>query len=294
MKICFCATHPYWGGLSNNGGSKTIILSAKTLSDMGHQVDIAATSDKFTWFDHKKTLKHIPKGYDSYIACSIADIEPMIAVTPKGKRFWWMRGIEKWIMPKDDIRKIAKNTKIIVIAKHLKDWLGKQKIESRLCYAGHDIDFFTPNPRHIGDHIVGTLKHHKHKTKGYKLAKEMIAESGAKRNILKSTDNKNQQEMKDYYNSCNIWLSATTLEGYHQAAAEACLCGCLLIALNSPHNGMSDYATNSTAMLFSNKEEGVEYIKNPDYSRIPAMIEHIKSNIGDRKTNMKKFLEIIS
>ena len=31
-----------------------------------------------------------------------------------------------------------------------------------------------------------------------------------------------------------------------------------------------------------------------DSSRIPAMIEHIKSNIGDRKTNMKKFLEIIS
>ena len=71
MKICFYCGHNYWGGLSNCGGARTVILSVKTLRDMGHDADIIGYSDKFTWFKHRPLLRDIPKDADALIACSI-------------------------------------------------------------------------------------------------------------------------------------------------------------------------------------------------------------------------------
>ena len=65
MKLAFNSLN---SGLANNGGSRTVILCAEMLEELGHRCDIIATSDRFTWLDHKRPVQYIPSDLDAILA----------------------------------------------------------------------------------------------------------------------------------------------------------------------------------------------------------------------------------
>ena len=174
MKIAFCNQHGYWGGLNNDGGSLTILKSADALRKLGHHVHIVTCSDRHTWIKHPKVIKKIPYDTDACIAVSASAVKPMLQSMPSyAKPFWWMRGIEKWQMPKEQILKWASNIKVIVNASHLQRWLEKHDIISpapQLCYAGLDLDHWKDFGRRKlnGKTTIGCLYNTHHATKRWK------------------------------------------------------------------------------------------------------------------------------
>lgn len=295
MKICFYASGRK-SGLANNGGSKTILRSVETLCKLGHEAYIVAKYDQFSWFKHPKVDTSIRQGTDAIIAVSARDVANAVSASQGIPTYWWMRGLERWQFPEDELIRRAKLVKVITNATHLSKWLAYYDVHSSVCYAGLDLDMWNDDcsaPRRC----VGCLSHKVHKTKRYDLCQEIIKRTPEifwevlnKKPHIDLDDNR----LKWLYNSCKIWLATTELEGFHNVPAEAALCGCLVVCNKHMHNGMSDYADDETAMRYSTIEEAIECIKNPDYSKVSKMQAHLKETIGDREKNMKRLVRLIS
>ena len=298
MKICFVSQHKYWGGIQNNGGSKTIIRSAETLKELGHKVVIWTHTNKYTW--HKPKVKITPhlkgtKKFDAAIAVSVSDIDIVNTYFGlKVNKFWWARGIEKWQMPKNKIVKKARKIKVIVNATHLLKHFPKAKV----CYAGLDLDWWKNYgiACYIKDKATfGCLYSKRHKTKRYDLFKKIQKPMSDKMHaeFKKLNGHLNDKQLRQFYNQCDIWFAPTELEGFHNVPAEACLCGCLVVCNRRDSNGMGDYATEDTAMRYTGYDELLEAIENPDFSKIPKMQKLLREKIGSREKNMKRFVELI-
>ena len=54
-----------------------------------------------------------------------------------------------------------------------------------------------------------------------------------------------------------------------------------------------DYCSEDTAMIYHSVEEAVEYVRSPDFSKTKKMQRVLREKIGDRKSNMQKFVEVI-
>lgn len=293
MKICFAALHKYWGGLANNGGSKTILKSAEVLRKMGHRVDIAAVNDRHTWVSHPHIIHKIPKDTDVVIANSVSDIGIVLKSNAK-RKYWWARGLELWQKPIEKIIKKSKKIDVIVNASHLL----KHFPHGKLCYAGLDLGFWEDCG--IASFIknkgtIGCIYSKQHKTKRYDLFKKIQKPIAGKMRIeYKTLRNKlNAQQLLQFYNQCDIWFAPTELEGFHNVPAEANLCGCLVVCNRLDSNGMGDYATEDTAMRYTGWDELLACIENPDFSKVEKMQKVLKEKIGSREKNMKRFVELI-
>ena len=75
--------------------------------------------------------------------------------------------------------------------------------------------------------------------------------------------------------------------------SEAALCGAAVVCSRYPHNGMSDYATDDTAMLYNDLKEAVEMLNNPDMSKVVKMQELLRDKIGTREKNMKRLVRCL-
>lgn len=289
MKIVFVANHKKWGGLANNGGTKTIIQAAETMEGMGHTVDIVASVDRFTWFKHKPIICKIPKDADAVIAVSVSEIDT--ALEHSKNAFWWMRGLETWRMPEEKIIKKASKIRTIVNS----SWLLKKVPSAKLCYAGLDVNLWKDYGQRKHPFIVGCLGESKHKTKRYDLCKEIESKTGYNFVYLgnRPYSNLHGEDLVRFYNMCHVWLAPTELEGFHNVPAEASLCGCLVLCNKRDSNGMGDYATDDTAERYDTTEELLARLKEPDYSKTPRMQAVIKNKIGSKETNMKNFIKII-
>ena len=162
MNIAFYMDHPYWGQLNNNGGTRTILKSAKTLRDFGCRVDVVAKKDHFTWFDHPKPKRTIPYYADVVVAVSISDVGVLNKLPIRAKLFYWARPIEFWQLTEDKcisrLRKFAKRGRILVNSEWQHEWLKSHRIPSKIIYFGIDIDFwYDMNLRKEGKIVVGTL-----------------------------------------------------------------------------------------------------------------------------------------
>jgi len=310
MRIVFYCGHKYWGGLSNNGGSRTILLSAKTLSELGHEVDVVACSDKFTWFEHKNTLKKIPKKVDAIIACSVSDIDGMYRYAPKtAKKFYWMRGLEVWQVSEHIIKEqLQRGHRNIVNSSWLKRTLDKWNVSSDLVWQGVDINFWYQKSQLNKDGIpkIGCLYNTHHHTKRWDMFVDImnrlkdeykywgLGTENPKEHLDCFLKNPKPYSLRSFYEQINIWFAPTELDSFHNCPLEAALCGALILCRKIKSNGMEDYATDETAMRFNTIDEAIEMIKNPDYSKVKKMQELIINKIGDRKTNMIKFLEVLN
>lgn len=300
MNICFYAAGKK-SGLSNNGGSRTILRSAETLRNLGHRVDVCARHDSFTWFDHPKVLKDPPVDRDVLIAASAKDVAQMSKL--KGKKFWWMRGYETWAMSDIDIKGAIRKQPMISNSTWLKEYCEKNGVKCELCYAGFDFDRWEDRNKRADDLLtVGFQYNERHKSKWYDVVSVMDTYPdveyigyGADEEPLVPFEyymNPTHEEKVDIYSRCHIWLAPSENDSFHCSPAEANLCGCLVVGKKHPRNGM-EYLTEETGMLYGKVKDAWAMIRNPDFSRIPKMQKFLKEKIGSREDNMRRFVEIL-
>ncbi len=312
MKLCFFSGHKKYGGLSDNGGSKTIIKSAEALRLLGHSVYVVAHSDRHTWVKHPKVKRRIKKGTDVIVAASISDIWPMQRQAPKGAKLaYWARGFESWQKPPADIYKILRrfcaHHKILTNSSWLRDKFKRHKIKSKVVFSGMDLDAWQDlGVRTHGKVGIGCLHNPDHATKkwsSFMKLKEILGTDlfryysfGRRKNSepdVKHFASPSHDELLYMYSRCHIFYAPTVLEGFHNCPAEACLCGALVVASDVPSNGMGDYSSNQTAMIYHTIEEAAEMCRKPDYSRVVAMQDVLKHKVGGREVNMKRMAGLL-
>ena len=307
MKIVFNSLN---SGLGNNGGSQTIIKCVETIEQLGHQCNIVATVDNFTWFDHKPVISYIPLDTDIIVATACTTVENTLSSRIE-KKAWYIRGHESWACNEDRLGKYYNAGLFnIVNSKNLKQKLASYGADSIVIYQGLDFNLWKDGELRSNNKIrIGCL-YNKKSTKRWidfiELARILGTEKyeyiGIGNNVRNDPfltyfkSNASIKELNDIYSSCHIWFAPTELEGLHNIPMEAALCGCLIVCNDSTLNGMGfDYAFNdNTAMVYEarNIEHAADLIKHPNWAVIERMNNHLINNIGSREKNMKKLIEL--
>lgn len=273
MKILFNVIN---SGLGNNGGTNTIIHSANTLTDLGHDVTIIDNSkNKNTWVPLR--AKHniidfildIDSDSNCIIATSFTTVKSTLKISNHTgiKAFHWIRGWELWNMNEEEIIKDVLNvpTTKLVNSLNLQKKLKSYNIDSYLVRPGYDLgDLYPTSLRHHDEKpeiVLGGLYHGgKHRSTkrtdwileatkilknkyGKKIKLHMFGENKDPKNpiIDKYISNPNIITKNEFYNEIDIWLAPSKLEGLHIPPAEAMLTCCPVIGTNTELNGMNDY-----------------------------------------------------
>lgn len=319
MRISFFAGHPYYGGLGNTGGSRTIVRSTAALRGLGHEVDIVAPSDRFTWEKHPPVKRKLGAA-DVVIAVSISDLKLLLKLMPSAHLAYWMRGWEQWQMSHDDIFAVLRKAQARGVALYTNSgWLERKLssngLRSRTAWAGMDFELFNTEgrpPRVEGaPPVVGCLypasgkRTYHHKSKGWKIA-ERIRDAVPAPVRMQAYGRSPKgpswldhyepeptgERLKRFYHSCDIWLSTSWLEGFHNPPAEAVLCGCLPVVFNCSSGGTRDYCRDEGSHQFLEIDEAVRAICRPDYRRIGPARAKLEA-IGDRRTCMQRFVNYL-
>jgi len=315
MKIIFACQHHYYGGLNKTGGSKTIIMSCKTLTKLGHKTHIVTHSDKCTWIKHKKPLRHIPSDTDVCIACSVSDIDPMLKTMPKkAKAYWYCRLVENHSMPKRKILKKAAKIKVIVNSEDLYTWFMRHGIEPvDVVYQGVDLkkwrDLKLHEPKSIGFLVSSKKRKHfefamevikklgkKYKYYGYGVDLNHKIKVFTKKRFDWFVKNAQYSDLIRMYNLVGTWVCTSTKEGLHNVPIEAALCGCAIVYPDASLAGCSDHCIDGvTALKYKalDVDSAVEAIEEADNSLNEAHKELILSKIGSREQCMKKLIEVV-
>lgn len=304
MKIGFNFLH---SGLANNGGTRTLLKSAQVIEKLGHEVELIATIDKFTWFKHKNIVSNISEDLDVIIATACTTVASTIE-TNISKKAWYIRGHEIWSKSELELKKLYQSDLIkFVNSNWLKEKSAFYDTDTIVIYQGLDFDCWQDlKLREENKKIrIGCLYSRK-KTKGWRKficlanaldsrAYEFVA-FGAERIeaefLSEYLYNPSTEALNKLYSSCHIWFAPTELEGLHNVPMEAALCGCLVVCNSVPSNGMvMDYAfKNKTAMVYDDLNEAIDIINNPDWSLVQAMQEYLRQSIGTREYNMNKLI----
>jgi len=312
-------------GIGNNGGSHTLVQSANMMKKLGEDVVIIDNGPcKYTW--DKVEVPHIKvkdvndvKG-DVIIATGTKSIQPTNNSKIQ-KKFHWIRGWETWNTPEKDLVHLLKcsSTKKIVNSICLQRKLEQYKISSEIIRPGHTFEDFNPlNIRQNNKRIVlGGLynsgaKRSKKRTewifdcynilkKKYDIDILMFGTDGIPSNIPSGCYLKNPPiKTKNYfYNTIDIWLATSELEGLHIAPQEAMLTECCVVGNNSEMSGTQDYLNNLTGLVSENNFKDfvytVEYaIQNKDLVKKVSKEGRQKIiDLGNRQQNMFKFITLL-
>ena len=292
-------------GLGNNGGSSTIIKSANTLVDLGHEVIIVDTGkNKHTWTPLKANhvivndIYHIPHG-DVLIATGFNSVHATIKAPKEcGTKFHWIRGFELWNMSRDSLIEVLKApTYKMVNSSGLRRLLDMHNISCEIIRPGYDFDEIYPlgirdeckKPKIGALYNSGT----KRKTKRVEWVFEAIkrlrrehvvdlfmfgSESGdfAPSNLISYYIKEPTIETKNkLYNMCDIWIAPSELEGLHIPPAEAMLTECPVVGTNVKSlNGMDDYLYHGDTGLISD-------------NTIDSFVETIETLLVDKELRNK-------
>jgi len=258
-------------GLGDNGGSSTIINSANTLVDLGHEVYIVDSGKNcHTWTPLKAEhlrCNRIPDA-DFIIATGYKSVGPTVSAPSScGIKLHWLRAWETWQMPERDIVKkiLGAPTIKLVNGIGLQKKLEFYNCKCHIVRPGYDIDSFKPlgireNNQKI---IIGGLynEDRKNQEKRTSWLYQTAFEIKTKRNDVEfwmfGTHSRPKgflmehyiqkpslKEKNEFYNRVNIWLAPSSLEGLHMPPAEALLTECAVIGTDSEMNGMKDYLTH--------------------------------------------------
>ncbi len=323
MKITFNLMNV---GLGPNGGSLTLIKSANTLQELGHDVTIIDTgTNQNSWVPlvtpHMKIRneKDIPNA-DVIIATGVRSWEPTINLPNRcGKKYTWTRGYETWNFPERKIVSILRNQNLNVIVNSicLRIKLLSHNIESHIIRPGNDFDELYPlDIRNYDKIIIGGLfnKGSKRKTKRVEWIFEAVKElknkhPGIELWMFGSDGYPNNPIVDKYwkdppveikneiYNQCNIWLFPSSLEGLSIVCQEAMLTKCCIIATDAPMSGTQDYMVpGKTGIVTANNLKSfikrILLIAN-DRNRLYDYGKHGRKtilNLGDRTSNMKQLI----
>ena len=317
-------------GLGDNGGSSTIINSANTLSDLGHEVYVLDSGKNMhTWTPLKverivcSTVCKVPNA-DFIIATGYKSVGPTVSASDScGIKLHWIRGWETWQM---DERRIVKKvleapTIKLVNSIGLQKKLQSYNFSSHIVRPGYDIESFKPlGIRETNQKIVigglyneGRGKQKKRtpwinqtvfeiKTKRKDIEFWMFGTHPRPKGFLMDhyIQKPSLEEKNEFYNHINIWLAPSCLEGLHMPPAEALLTECCILGTNSEMNGMNDYLVHMRTGLIclNNLSSFVKSTNNLINDR--ELQTQLGKNgrkrildIGSRKENMIKFVDLL-
>lgn len=317
-------------GLGDGGGSLTIIKSANILQELNNEVFIIDSGkNQHTWTKLKvphiisKNDNDIPYS-DVIIATGFDSVKYTLKAPLKcGKKFHWIRGFELWRMSEKQIIKDVLNqpTTKIVNSICLQNKLNKYNCKSIICRPGHDFDSLYFNGERNNNDVIclGGLYNTKHITKrtnwiinSWKQLQKKYPNLILTMFGTQSFSNNNLQidryfqnpdiDIKNsIYNNIDIFLSPSELEGLHIVPAEAMLCECCIIGTNAEMSGTQDYLINNETGIVS-KNNFIDFkncIENILFNK--KLINKLGKNgrkkildMGDRKTNMKKMIDILN
>jgi len=293
-------------GFGNNGGSHTLIQSAKYLAKLGAHVTLYGVY-KYTWEEKPDGVRIIPHGKiptcDVIVATGQSTVPSTLAHKRCLKKYWWVRGHEVWSTSEKQLNEYYRKIPCMANSKWLKEYIERvSKNNCHLQYQGVDFDLWKDEkPWEEREFLIGGLYSSRHKTKNHWMLEELEKKGHSVTMLNRDIKSPTFEQQKDWYNNIKYWVSTSTLEGLHNPPMEAGLCGCALLTNSHPRNGTSDYD------LFSYKydTEDAQEDKVEEISQIvrscPAEIvkpfkslgpKHIKETIGSREENMKKMLEI--
>jgi len=303
MKIVF---NGHLCGYGNNGGSHTIIQSAKHLAQLGAEVTLYGIY-KYTWQDKPENVKVVPHGKiptcDVIVATGQSTVPSTIEHSRCNKKFWWVRGHEIWSTKESQLIRYYKQIPCMANSKWLRDFI-KQKTGKNvhLQYQGVDFDLWKEEkPWEEREYLIGGLYSKRHKTKNHWILEELEKKGHSVTMLNRDIRSPTFEQQKNWYNNIKYWVSTSTLEGLHNPPMEAGLCGCCLLTNSHTRNGTSDYdlysyrydeeadwddAVEEISAIVSS---GIDEIVKPFKSHLP---KHIKNTIGSREENMNKMLEI--
>lgn len=292
-------------GLGNNGGSRTILLCAETLASLGYDVIIFSNiQSRYTWHNPVGPVfvygDKIPKG-DVIVATGYKSVKSTVNSNIQ-KKYYYIRGYENWQANDSDLLSSYRSLNCIVNSSWLYDFLKSKNIHSEIIYPGLDFDcFFNKNKKR--DNIIGALYSKKHKTKRYDDIIKIMKNTSYKVVVLnKDISDVDSNKLNLWYNKIKIWFAPTESEGLHNPPMEACLSGCVLVSTDHPRSGMSDYSVhNKTSLIYparniSKARECIDSLIKDDnlIDRLNNnMCNLLRSKIGDRKSNMTKFVDYI-
>jgi hypothetical protein len=291
-------------GLANNGGSRTLIKSGEALALLGHEVIMSSNVDsRYTWHSPRnvRILKSKqPPSADLAIATGYKSVDSTVRQSAKHKAYY-IRGYELWQAKEEPLVESFRKLPCIVNSEWLQVQLSSKGVDSTIVYPGVDFDLFS-NLEKPRTNQVGGLFHKRHKTKRHEDIEAICNLLGIPpRLVNRHLVDAGPSKMRDFYNSCRVWIAPTESEGLHNCPIEASLCGCCLVATDHPRSGMSDYAIhNETALLYParNIEAGAECVrrylgdKSLRLRMNSNMIELLRSKLGTREENMKRFVEV--
>ena len=292
-------------GLGNNGGTKTIVKSVEALNSLGHSASIHYNANRYTWEGDVVSVmadgEDISRA-DAVVNVSVWDVDSTLKL-PTKKKVWWLRGWEQWVRgEKFLIEKIKEfhnsGGEFIVNSSWLIEQLREKcGVDSVLCHSGLDLGYWKPLTMHTDKITVGALWHPKHKTKNYHMFEAVKKHFENNEMYIFQTihGNLTQPQMRAQYGGCNVWLSLSELEGFHQCPAEAALCGCNIIYYNVNSGGTRDYCSHETATPFDTVDELITAIETyvPNKVKRDKMETVLVREIGNREINMGMFVNII-
>jgi glycosyltransferase involved in cell wall biosynthesis len=329
LKITF---NSIGSGLSNNGGSDTIVRSANTLIDLGHEVSIIDSKPiRYTWHGIKPKhimingeadYKNIPTA-DVVIATGYQSVRKMLHFPERcGKKFHWVRGWETWNYPEVFITWVIMKYPVVRMVNgiQLQEKLESLGVESHLVRPGYDFDQIKPIEIDRGDDaiILGGLYSDgkKRKTKRvdwiFKTVKQLQKEGHNVKLWMFGTDKNPKNELLTryfcnptasqksvFYNLVDIWLAPTELEGLHRPPAEAMLANCPVVGTDAELSGMDDYLVDNVSGLIA-ENNLADFIRK---TRSLVVQEEFRNslgkggrtevlNLGSRGTNMQHMVEV--
>jgi glycosyltransferase involved in cell wall biosynthesis len=319
-------------GLGNNGGSFTLIKSGNTLVNMGHTVVfVDSGKNQHTWVpliaEHKIVTKksQLPQA-DFIIATGYKSVpETLTAPYTAGVKCHWIRGWETWQYPEDQIiEKVLKPPTLkLVNGLCLQKKLEKLGFNSYLIRPGYDFEKLRPlKIRNKTDDIVigGLNKQGRHANSKrtawvFETAKVMKRKYGKKIKlwmfgmdnlpVSKAVDNylKNPsiEEKNHLYNTVDIWLSPSMLEGLHMPPAEAMITGCAVVGTNAEMSGTEDYLIHNETGIVTNNDivsfmKGVEQLigDKPLREKLGKTGRNKVLEIGNRENNMRNLIDFFA
>ena len=296
MKLAFYANHRYWGGLSPNGGSRTILLCCDALRKLGHEANVVTFSDKFKWFKHPKPWNRIPNGTDVVIAVSIAEVKAIWDMPYK--LAYYARPFETWQKSESKCVSIMKQFqlrggKVLVNSRWQYEYLyNKYRINAYLVHAGMDFNKW----RNIEKHPTKTTvlaQYSRNPLKGYKqfkALKKLAPEFDYV--VFGKTKKVTWPEIVRWYNGAHYFFVGGKREGWNNCAAEAALCGCTLVVGNSDTNGTSDFVTSENSIVYESLGEAVGRIRQGDCGNVADVQARLRA-IGTRQMCMKRLVEVV-
>lgn len=261
-------------GLGNNGGSRTIVRSANTLRQLGHNVWIfnpkkepAYTWDKIEvpiiYHDFERIFRA-----DAIIATSFNSVKSTMKFPDRlGKKFHWIRGWETWANGLSEIKDILDQPTIkIVNSICIQDKLKEFNIDSDIIRPGYDFHEYYPLNIRQNNKVLtigclyskGTKRESKRVVWIFRAVKE-IKEKMEVCLIMYGSEGKPSvndpfdvftpsptiRAKNIIYNQCDIWLAPTCNDSLHMPPAEAMQTECCVIGTDAPMSGMKDYLINA-------------------------------------------------